>query len=736
MAAFSQTAEPGQKEDGDVFREVLAALQRSELNQKELGAVEPRRSKEPTRSQRLLAGNRAAAVTLQMLEMVALGRPLLEVLNTLCTLLEEIATGCLCSILIVDAGQRRFRAGGGPSLPNTYHALLDGKAIDPKDDPWSLAVTLKAPVITADLSTDPHWASFNWPVLVAEHELRACWSIPILSGAGEALGVFALYRGQPVGPTAAEKELIERFTNVAGIAIERAERDQALRMSEAELRQAYGHLTQAQRLSHTGSFTTDVQADEHVWSDELYRILEIEPGTKVKFQTLSALVHQHDRSAFDASVERSLSNDADFDQIFRIVTPKGTTKHLHAVSQFVEGAATRIVMGSIQDITESKLAEAALRVSEAELREAYSYLTEAQSLSKTGSFTWDVFADEHTWSEEIRRIFDFDLEAKVTVTMILGAIYPDDMAEVERVIGGAVEGRDFDLTFRILTRSGALRHARVVGHRIKHILDRPVFLGALQDVTERKVAEEGLGRARSELARVARATALSAITASIAHELNQPLAGILTNASTCLRMLALHPPDIEGAQVTAQRTIRDGNRASEVLKRLRALFAGKPLGSEPVALNDAAREILLLSAAELQNGRVLLHSEFAGDLPMVVGDRVQLQQVILNLILNAAQAMQGIDGRPRDLQLVTERDGERVTLSVRDSGVGADTEDLEQLFNAFYTTKADGMGVGLSISRSIIEAHGGQLWASKNDGPGLTVSFSIPINGSPSTSGT
>ncbi len=262
-----------------------------------------------------------------------------------------------------------------------------------------------------------------------------------------------------------------------------------------------------------------------------------------------------------------------------------------------------------------------------------------------------------------------------------------------------------------------------------------MFVGAVQDVTDRRLAEEGLARARSELAHVARATALSALTASIAHEVNQPLAGVITNANTCLRMLALDPPNIEGARATGQRMIRDGHRASEVITRLRALFARRPPGNESVDVNDAAREILLLSASELQSERVVLQTDLAGDLPTVVGDRVQLQQVILNLVLNAAQAMRGIEGRPRELQLSTARHAaDQVMVSVRDSGVGAAPDNLEQLFNAFYTTKPDGMGVGLSISRSIIEAHGGRLWARANDGAGLTVSFSIPTATSSATS--
>jgi C4-dicarboxylate-specific signal transduction histidine kinase len=260
------------------------------------------------------------------------------------------------------------------------------------------------------------------------------------------------------------------------------------------------------------------------------------------------------------------------------------------------------------------------------------------------------------------------------------------------------------------------------------------MVGFTSDVTPRKLAEEDLRRSeallaetRSELAHVSRAATLGALTASIAHEVNQPLAGIITNASTCLRMLAADPPNVEGAQETVRRTIRDGHRASDVIRRLRALFGKKGAATESVDLNEATREVIALSQSELRKGRVILRDELAGDLPPVTGDRVQLQQVILNLLLNASEAMSGVDDRPRQLVIRTERDeAERVRLSVEDAGVGFDPQYAERLFDAFYTTKTDGMGIGLSVSRSIIERHHGRLWAAPNDGHGVTFSFSIP----------
>ena len=254
-----------------------------------------------------------------------------------------------------------------------------------------------------------------------------------------------------------------------------------------------------------------------------------------------------------------------------------------------------------------------------------------------------------------------------------------------------------------------------------------MFVGALQDVTESMVAEEALNMARSQLAHVARVTTLSALTASIAHEVNQPLSGIITNAGTCLRMLDAHPPNVEGARETARRTIRDGNRAADVITRLRAMFSKKELSLESLDLNEATREVIVLSLSELQRNRVVLQSELADDLPNVTGDRIQLQQVILNLLRNGSDAMVDVHDRPRQMLISTAREpGDRVRVTVRDAGTGFDRQSMDNLFEAFYTTKSDGMGIGLSVSRSIVEKHHGRLWAEPNAGAGATFSFSIP----------
>jgi PAS domain S-box-containing protein len=407
------------------------------------------------RSEALLAGEK------QLLEMVAGGHSMSEILEAICRLVESTAGGCYCSVLLTDPSGTRVEHGAAPSFPASFINSIIGRPLKIDEGPCGLAVRLNEQVIVADLTTETRWPDLRR--LILAHGLRSCWSTPISSAAGKILGTFGVYYREPITPTSLHQSLLEQFKHIARIAI------------------------------------------------------------------------------------------------------------------------------------------------------------------------------------------------------------------------------------------------------------------------ERRLSEEALSKVRSELAHVARAQSLGVLTASIAHEVNQPLSGIITNANTCLRMLAADPPNVDGARETARRTIRDGNRAADVVTRLRALFSRKDATTEPVDLNEAAREVIALSWSELQRSRVILRPELADILPPVTGDRVQLQQVILNLLLNATEAMSSVNDRPRQLVIRTERDeGDRVRLTVQDAGVGLDPQAADKLFEAFYSTKSGGMGIGLSVSRSIIERHHGRLWAAPNDGPGATFAFSIP----------
>jgi PAS domain S-box-containing protein len=377
----------------------------------------------------------------------------------------------------------------------------------------------------------------------------------------------------------------------------------------------------------------------------------------------------------------------------------------------------------VLDLSEQKRAERALRRSEA-------FLAEGQHLGQVGSFSWRVATDEITWSAELYRIYELEFGVPVTLELIRSRVHPEDVSLIEKmkmVDQARQGGHDFEWQYRLMMPDHSIKYMHAVAHAIRDHDGQLEYIASVQDVTARRLTEEARDQARSELAHVTRVMSIGTLTASIAHELNQPLSGIMTNASTCLRMLAADPPNVDGARETARRTIRDANRASEVVTRLRALFRKKETTNESVDMNDATREVLALSSSELQRNRVILQQELADDLPAVTGDRVQLQQVILNLLRNASDAMSGVDGRPRQLLIRTEEDEDgQVRLTVKDAGVGFAYQAADRLFESFYTTKNDGMGIGLSVSRSIIESHHGRLWAMPNNGPGVTFSFSIP----------
>jgi signal transduction histidine kinase len=364
----------------------------------------------------------------------------------------------------------------------------------------------------------------------------------------------------------------------------------------------------------------------------------------------------------------------------------------------------------------------------AALQRSQAFLAHAQNVSRTGSFAWRVATNEITLSDEVYRLFELENERPVTLATINERVHPDDIAPLYEVIARAqLDGRDFEYEHRMVMRDRSIKYLHMVAQAGRNKDGGLEYIGAIQDVTGRRVSEEALGRARTELTRVARATTLGALAASIAHEVSQPLSGMVSNANTCLKMLVAEPPNVEGARETVRRTIRDGDRATDVIVRLRAMFRKEELTKHAVDINDSINEVLVLSRSELRRSGVAVRTEFAAGLPQVAGDRVQLQQVMMNLLLNALEAMSDVHDRPRQVFVATVlADDGQVCLSVRDSGVGLDSQFVEKLFEAFYTTKDAGMGIGLSVSRSIIDHHGGRLWAMPNAGPGATFAFSVP----------
>ncbi|MFL6336141.1 MAG: PAS domain-containing protein [Pyrinomonadaceae bacterium] len=478
----------------------------------------------------------------------------------------------------------------------------------------------------------------------------------------------------------------------------------------------------AQKSARAMAFDWYVQQDVNVWSPEQEALYGMPPGSfDGTYRGWKKLIYPPDWPLLLKAIEHA-HETGEVAVEFRVKWPDGSLHWLSTNGQMFfdeQGKPFRMV-GFTSDVTPRKLAEEELRRSEA-------FLAEAQRLSSTGSFSWRPSTNAVIWSGEVYRIFEFDQGVTLTHDLIGTRIHPDDFMMWAEAVNRTREGGGFELDYRLLMPDGRVKHLHALAHAARDGAGELEYIGAVQDVTAQRVSEEALGRLRSELAHVSKVATLGALTASIAHEVNQPLSGIITNASTCLRMLAADPPNVDGARETARRTIRDGHRASDVVTRLRALFGKQGATTEPVDLNEATREVIALSLSELRRNRVIPRLELADDLPPVKGDRVQLQQVIMNLLLNALDAMSGVEDCPTPLVIRTARDeDDRVRLSVRDAGVGFDPQAADRLFQPFYTTKDDGMGIGLSVSRSIIESHHGRLWATLNEGPGATLSFSLP----------
>jgi C4-dicarboxylate-specific signal transduction histidine kinase len=414
--------------------------------------------------------------------------------------------------------------------------------------------------------------------------------------------------------------------------------------------------------------------------------------------------------------------------------PSGMPADLsHAVSISTLGttgiaAVTFIVLGLalLTSWVDRRFAVQTLELQEEKLQRSEAYLAEAQTLSHTGSFGWRVSTGAIIWSEETFRIFQYDRTTKPTVELLLQRVHPDDAAFVKQTIERASQdGKDFDHEYRLVMPDGSVKYVHVVAHALSDESGTVEFVGAVMDVTVAKQAEQALRQAQADLAHVNRVTTMGELTASLAHEVNQPIAAAVTDANTCLRWLTRDQPDLEEARQAASRIVKDATRAGEIIGRIRLLFKKSTPQRALIDVNDVIRDMITLLHSEAARSSISVRTELT-DLPQVMGDRVQLQQVLLNLMTNGIDAMRDVDGK-RELIICSHRaEDEQLRVSVSDTGVGLPPQQADQIFNAFFTTKPHGSGMGLRISRSIVESHGGRLWAADNSPRGASFHLTLP----------
>lgn len=377
-----------------------------------------------------------------------------------------------------------------------------------------------------------------------------------------------------------------------------------------------------------------------------------------------------------------------------------------------------------RDLTEQMRTEAALRGSEEQLRMA-------QEASGSGAWDWDPQSDLATWSDRHSQIFGLEPDdVKHTWSSFLHLVDPGDRARVQLAILTALKPQGaLEVEYRINRPDGQARWVMSKGSTYCDSAGEPMrMVGLTMDITERKQLEHDLLKAQSDLARISRLLTLGELTSSIAHEVNQPLVAVVTNGDACMRWLTAEPPKLDKVRESLAWIVKEGKRAGEIIKRIRELAKNKAPQKTELLVNDVITEVINLAGSELSNNQVILRTEFASDLPTVCGDRVQLQQVILNLIANAIDAMKSIQQHPRELSISSRAtDDGQILITVRDCGTGVEPNILENVFQAFFTTKKEGMGLGLSISRTIVEAHGGRMWALSNNDQGATFQFTLPM---------
>jgi PAS domain S-box-containing protein len=499
---------------------------------------------------------------------------------------------------------------------------------------------------------------------------------------------------------------------------------------EEALRRSQFYLSEGQRLAHMGSWAAKdlgIRWTDDLgiyWSDEVYKIFGLEPqkGPPNLEQYLAA-VHPDDRASMEETIRMMHEQRCGCDVTQRIVRPDGEVRYVRCVGVPVfEDGVFKAFHGTTIDVTEQELLTQ-------ELRRERAYLAEAQSLTHAGSWASNLVTRQvfHS-SEENNRLYGFDVSQYPNpFDLHYSSILAEDELALRTKLENAIRaGADFDVEYRIRRSDGTIRFLRGIGHH-NPAQELGEYFGITIDITDRKRAEEERERLRqleTDLAHINRVNMMGEMAAALAHEIKQPIAAAVANAGACLGFLDGERPDILEARDAASGTIGCAKRAAEIIDHVRSLFKKSFPQREPVNLNELIREISLLLQNDSRRNSVTVHLELAENLPEVAGDRVQLEQVLMNLMLNAIEAMRDADG---DLTITSKpTDDGHLLISVSDTGAGIPADKVDQIFDTFFTTKPQGTGMGLAISRSIVESHGGRLWATSSSGRGSTFRFTLP----------
>jgi PAS domain S-box-containing protein len=655
----------------------------------------------------------------------------------------------ICRILVEDGGMRMAWVGyrdekAAGAIRRIADAGFDDGYLGSIDVGWADAPAGQGPTGVAirtcelccadDIATDPRFRP--WRDQALRRGYGSSLALPLKSD-GMAFGALTLYADRS---NAFDEQTRSHFTELAndlayGVM---AIRTRAARARvEAELRRIEAYLEEGQRLTHTGSWAWNIASRENVyWSPEHYRIFGLDPTKDAQsFENALQRILPEDRANFMQILDNAIREKKDFEVDWRILLPDGSLRYVNSVGHPVvdkDGEAVEFV-GTLVDVTEQYLARTALerenaerRRAEEELRRSEAFLAEGQRISRTGSWAWNVTTGEMSWSTEHFRIFGMDPDATTpSYAAFVDRIHPEDRAAFEEILEKAVrEGGNFEYDCRIVTPDGATKYVHSLGHLAANGAKNTEFIGIVMDVTERRRADEALRSAVADLERASRLSTMGQLTASIAHEINQPLAAIVTNANACLLWLEAHRLNLEEARQAATRIVRNGHRAGDIVKSIRAMTRKSAPEMVPLDINDVIREVIVLARAEFRRHGVRVETSLSSNLVSVIGDRVQLQQVVLNFIMNGIEAM--ANSKRRQLEIRSENDEFGVLVAVEDSGPGLDQAQTHRLFEAFFTTKPEGMGMGLSICRSIIDGHGGRLWATPNLPNGAIFQFTLP----------